>query len=137
MRVVVDTNVVISALLTASLPRILVDLWLDNRFELVTSSRQLEEIGQVSRYPKLRERLHPVKVGRLVNDLREHAVTLGRLPNVTACDDPDDNYLLGMVEAAGADFLVTGDKADLLGMKRHGSARIVAVREFLEINKFL
>ena len=53
------------------------------------------------------------------------------LPQVTACADPYDNFLLAMIVAGRADHLVTGDKRDLLSMVRYEGARIIAVRDFL------
>jgi putative PIN family toxin of toxin-antitoxin system len=134
MRVVIDTNVIISALLSdRSLPAHLITLWRQNRLELLIADAQLDEIRRVTRYPKIRERLSPALAGRLVNELRQVATLVSDLPSVTACSDPNDNYLLAMIEAGRADFLITGDKADLLVMLRHAGARIVTVRQFLEI----
>jgi putative PIN family toxin of toxin-antitoxin system len=134
MRVVIDTNVLISALLSdRSHPAYLITLWRQGRFALLMSEEQLEEIRRVTRYPKIRERLPPVLAGRLVNELRNVAVIISDLPSVTACADPNDNYLLAMIEAGAADMLITGDKADLLIMERHAGAKIVTVRQFLEM----
>ena len=47
------------------------------------------------------------------------------LPYVRRSPDPRDDFLLGLCEAGRADWLVTGDKADLLALKRHRSTRIV------------
>ena len=54
-----------------------------------------------------------------------------RLPAVTVCADPYDNYLLAMAKAGQAEFLLTGDKRDLLRLGAYEGARIVTVREFL------
>ena len=54
-----------------------------------------------------------------------------RLPTVDVSRDPDDNYLLAIAVAGLADFLLTGDKRDLLSLERHGSTRILTVRAFL------
>jgi predicted nucleic acid-binding protein len=54
------------------------------------------------------------------------------LPFVELSPDPDDNWLIALAEAGGADFLVTGDKADLLSLERTGSTRIVTARQFLD-----
>ena len=71
MRLVVDTNVLISALLgTTGLPAHLIDLWRDGRFALLTAPEQVDELWRVTRYPKIRERPPPALAGRLVNDLR-------------------------------------------------------------------
>ena len=132
MRLVVDTNILISALFAGtSLPSHLIVLWREGRFDLLTSAEQLDEMMRVTRYPKIRARLAPALAGRLINELREVAVVVGTLPVVEVCADPGDNYLLAMAVAGSADFLVTGDKRDLLGLQRFGGTRIVSVRDFL------
>ncbi len=132
MRIVVGANVLVSALLSsASLPAHLVALWREGRFDLLTSADQLDELLRVTRYPKIRERLAPALAGRLVNELREIAVVVKDLPVVTVSPDPYDNYLLATAAAGSADFLVTGDKRDLLPLGLYGGAKIVTVREFL------
>jgi putative PIN family toxin of toxin-antitoxin system len=100
---------------------------------LLTSTEQIEELRRVTRYPKIRARLSPMLAGRLVNELRAVATVLDDLPVVTVCRDPWDNYLLATIEAGAANMLVTGDKADLLSLERHAGARIVTVRQFLEL----
>jgi uncharacterized protein len=138
VRLVVDTNVLVSALLAGtSLPAHLIDLWREGRFDLLTAAEQLDELARVTRYPKIRERLAPALAGRLVNELRELAVVVENLPAVTVCADPFDNYLLACAAAGGADFLVTGDKHDLLGLKLHEGTRILTVREFLAMHRRL
>ncbi|MFT3968395.1 MAG: putative toxin-antitoxin system toxin component, PIN family [Sphingobium sp.] len=134
MRIVVDTNVFVSALLSSrSLPAQLVTLWRQGHFCLLTSVDQIEELRRVTRYPKIRARLSPTLAGRLINELRAVATVLEDLPEVTVCRDPWDNFLLATIEAGSANMLVTGDKADLLSLERHAGARIVTVRRFLEL----
>ena len=135
MRLVVDTNILVSALLSAtSLPARIILLWRAGRFDLLTAAEQLDEFARVTRYPKIRERLTPAVAGRLVNDLRALAVTLDPLPAVDVSPDPDDNYLLAIAMAGSADFLVTGDKRDLLGLGAHAGTRIISVRDFLDLH---
>ena len=135
MRLVLDTNILVSALLsTTSLPARIILLWRAGRFELLTAAEQLDEFARVTRYPKIRERLTPAVAGRLVNDLRALAVSVGTLPAVDASSDPDDNYLLAIAMAGSADFLVTGDKRDLLGLGTHAGTRIISAREFLDLH---
>ena len=129
---VVDTNILVSALLAAaSLPAQLVVLWRAGRFDLLTTAEQLDELMRVTRYPKIRKRLAPAVAGRLVNDLRALAITLDRLCAVDASSDPDDNDLLALAAAGSADFLVTGDKHDLLGLAVYEGTKIITVRDFL------
>lgn len=71
MRLVFDTNVLISALLVgASLPAHLIVLWREGRFDLLTCAEQLDELMRVTRYARIRERLAPALAGRLINELR-------------------------------------------------------------------
>ncbi|MBI1206832.1 MAG: putative toxin-antitoxin system toxin component, PIN family [Azospirillum sp.] len=136
MRLVIDTNILISALLASkSLPAHLIDLWRAGRFDLLTSVEQLDELMRVTRYQKIRERLTPALAGRLINELRDVAVLVPNLPTVTISPDPYDNYLLALAAVGMADFLVTGDKHDLLGLKLYEGTKIITVREFLVLNR--
>jgi putative PIN family toxin of toxin-antitoxin system len=138
VRLIVDTNILISALLVeASLSAHLIVLWREGWFDLLTSAEQLDELIRVTRYPKIRERLAPALAGRLINELRDIAVVMKNLPAVTVCQAPDDNYLLALAVAGSADFLVTGDKRDLLGLKLHEGTKIVTVRDFLTLHRRL
>jgi len=135
VRLIIDTNILVSALLAAtSLPAQLVVLWRAGRFDLLTMAEQLDELMRVTRYPKIRERLAPAVAGRLVNDLRALAVTVDKLPVVEISTDPDDNYLLALAAAGAADFLVTGDKQDLLGIAIYEGTKIITVRDFLGLH---
>lgn len=135
MRLVIDTNILVSALFSSmSLPAHLVALWREGCFDLLTSSDQLDELMRVTRYPRIRERLSPALAGRLINQVRDIAVVVHDLPVVTASPDPYDNYLLAMATAGSADFLVTGDKRDLLPLKIYEGTKIVTARAFLELH---
>jgi len=134
MRVVIDTGILIAALITRDTPPDKIyQAWREQRFELVTSDWQLEELRRVSRYPKLRKFLQPIEAGNLVNGLRHQALLLNDLPNVEISADPDDNPLLAMAIAGEADYLVSGDKRDVLSLKKVGKTRIVTARRFLTI----
>jgi putative PIN family toxin of toxin-antitoxin system len=138
VRLVVDTNILISALFTdTSLPAHLIVLWREGRFDLLTSATQLDELTRVTRYPKIRERLAPALAGRFINELRDVAVMVKNVPAVTFCSDPDDNYLLAVAAAGAADFLVTGDKRHLLTIKLYERTRIITVRDFLVLHRRL
>lgn len=121
MRVVLDTNILFSALISPhGPPDSIYRAWRAARFELVTSRTQLDEIRRASRYPKLQAILQPAKVGVMINNM-QRAVVLDQLPHEFEAEDPDDSFLLAMAETGKADFLVTGDRRS--GLLRRGHLR--------------
>jgi putative PIN family toxin of toxin-antitoxin system len=134
MRVVLDTGILIAALITKDTPPDQIyQAWRKRRFELVTSEWQLDEFRRVSRYTKLRKYLQPIEVGNLINGLRHQARLLEELPDVDLSEDPDDNPLLAMAIVGDVDYLISGDKRDVLALKKVGKARIITARRFLTI----
>src|SRR5580692_1389043 len=133
MRLALDTNVLLSALLSSSSPPAqLFALWRNRAFELITSAEQIDEISRVTRYPTIRARLAPALAGRLVNQLRDLAIVVTNLPKVDRSPDPDDNHLLALAEAGEAQFLVTGDK-ELLSLKFHRFTNIATPAALVEL----
>jgi uncharacterized protein len=133
MRIVLDTNVLLSALMSPASPCAnILSLWRDRKVAVLTAAEQIDEIARVTRYPRIRARLPPALAGRLVNRLRDVATVVEKLPKVDLSPDPDDNYLLSIAEAGQAQFLVTGDKP-LLSLKRYKSTRIVRPSTLLEL----
>ncbi|MGH8629173.1 MAG: putative toxin-antitoxin system toxin component, PIN family [Burkholderiales bacterium] len=113
-------------------PAKLLEAWYAGRFRLVTSREQIAEFKRAARYAKLRKILPWHAIGQVVNRLRQAEVMLSRLRRVGDSPDPGDDYLLAMAAAAGADYLVTGDKA-LMELKRFAVTRIVSARRFASI----
>lgn len=135
MRLVIDTNVLLSALMSSTSPSARIfALWRGRAFDVLTAAEQIDEVGRVTRYPKIRTRFAPAIAGRLVNQLRDVAIVVEKLPKVDLSPDPDDNYLLALAQAGQAQFLVTGDKR-LLSLKRHQSTQIVTPATLVELLK--
>jgi putative PIN family toxin of toxin-antitoxin system len=133
MRVVLDTHVLVAALISPHHPPDRVfQAWLAGVFTLVTSREQLDEFRRVTRYPRLRPLIEPTAAGTMLTTLAAVAIVLEKLPAVDRSRDPGDNFVLAMAEAGEADYLVTGDRNDLLALKRHHRTYIVRVREFLK-----
>lgn len=133
MRVVLDTNLFLSAMLSdAGPPARIVAAWGEQRFELVTSEDQIAEVKRAARYAKLRPLVPRAALGRLVNALRSAEIVLKRLPRAGGARDPADDYLLAMAIAVDTEYLVTGDRA-LLSVERIAVTRIVTPRRFVSI----
>jgi uncharacterized protein len=132
MRIILDTNILLSALMTKAMPPDqLYEAWKSSRFTLLSSEQQIEELRRVTRRPGLQERIATAEAGRMVNDLRLLATMLVQLPQVDVSPDPLDNFPLAMAQAGDADLLVTGDKRGLLQLVQHGRTRIVTARTAL------
>lgn len=131
MRVVLDTNVLLSALISPhGPPDTIYRAWRAAHFEIVTSIVQLDELRRASRYPKFKAVLQPHRVGAMVNNL-QRALVLEQLPSDIEADDPFDAFLLAMAVAGAADYLVTGDhRAGLLQRDHIGRTRIVTPAAF-------
>jgi putative PIN family toxin of toxin-antitoxin system len=125
MRVVLDTNILISALIAPSgKPAAIIDAWLDGRFTLLTCATQVDELRSTLEKPRVAE------AGRLVNQLKRFAEDVDPLPRLKRSADPTDDFLLALSQAGKADYLVTGDKNGLLALKRHKSTQIVSAGDF-------
>lgn len=129
MRVILDTNVLLGALISPhGPPDAIYRAWRAARFELVTSVVQLDELRRVSRYPKLKTILPAHRIGTMVNNM-QRAIVLAQpppLPDGIEANDPNDAFLLAMALGGEADYLVTGDRrAGLLQRGSIGRTRIV------------
>jgi uncharacterized protein len=128
MRVILDTNVLLAALISPQgAPDAIYRAWRAARFELVTSVEQLDELRRVSRYPKLKAILPAHRIATMVNNMHRATLleALPPLPQGIEANDPNDAFLLAMALASEADYLVTGDhRAGLLSRGSIGRARI-------------
>jgi putative PIN family toxin of toxin-antitoxin system len=131
MRVVLDSNILFSALISEhGPPHRIYEAWVAERFTLVTCSIQLEEIRRASRYRKFQNYLKPHRVGRMVNRLKD-AILVDGLSDEHEAADPNDSWLLALAHKAEANYLVTGDKrAGLLSRGRIGTAHILTAAAF-------
>ena len=134
MRVILDTNILVAALISPSgPPAAILQAFLDERFALVTCEPQLEEIRRVTREAGLRKRIKQSEAGTLVNELRALALIPKQLPTVERSHDPQDDFLLALAEVSSADYLVTGDKSGLLVLRKHRRTQIVTARRFVTL----
>lgn len=134
MRLILDTNILIAALISRRTPPDrLYEAWRDRRFALISSELQLEELRRVTRRDGVRLRIQSAEAGRMVNDLRALATLVNELPHVDVSPDPYDNFLLAMAQAARADLLVSGDKRDLIALGHYRGTRIMTARQAVEL----
>lgn len=122
MKVVLDTNVIVSGLMFPdSVPGQIVAAWSEAQFEVVSSREQLAEMARVLAYPKIRRilRWNDRRIEQFIKSLysRIAVVDLDTM-RVDVPRDPDDAPMLAAMIAADAEFLVTGDR-DLVLNRRN------------------
>jgi uncharacterized protein len=131
VRVVLDANVVVSALLSrVGAPATLIRLWLAGEFDFVASELLLGEIERTLAAPKIRRRLAATDAQAFVALLREtvELVDDPEEPPPIRPPDPGDDYLLALAARERVP-IVSGD-AHLLALR--GRAPVLSPREFLD-----
>ena len=139
MRLILDTNILLSALLSPQgAPAKLLDAWERKRFMLVACDALVAEFRHVAARPFFRTRLRASAAELLAAGLRDFSIFYHHLSSRVATPefvpDPKDSYLLALAEVSQAEFLVTGDK-ELLSLGNHKSTRIVTPSAMLEALK--
>lgn len=138
LRLVLDTNVVVAALLWSGPPRRLMELAFALEaaaVELWSSQALLDELRQTLAYPRLAPRI--AKHAISIEELMAHYTALVTLaapaavPRVVAGDTDDDQVLAAAV-AAQADFIVTGDRRHLLPLGSYQGIEIVSPAQVLQ-----
>jgi len=130
-RVVLDTNVVVSALLFRGELSCLHALWKKKAFVIAASKEIIEEYIRVLAYPKFK--LTEMEIEALVHEeLLPYIEPVTDFEDVRGvCQDPDDDKFLACATAGKADFIVSGD-AHLLSLKKYGGCAIITAEEFLK-----
>ena len=132
IRLVLDTNVVASAMLWGGNPKLLLQAGRENRVKLFTGVALLTELEDVLARPKFASKITASMLtpDQLVTRYAELALVVRPLPVPRIAPDPDDDVVIGTALAARADCLVTGDRA-LLSVGAYETVRITGVAEAL------
>ena len=134
MRVVLDTNVVVSALLLSdSVPRQAFDKALDQA-EIIISTPVLLELAEVLARDKLNKYLTEQERMRFLVALLKESELVGITEQISDCRDPNDNKFLELAVGGNADVLVTGDD-DLLVLNPFRGIAVLTPRDFLSFTQ--
>jgi len=134
MRLILDTNVLVSANIQRSYPYFIVDrVFADLNLALCISDELFAEYVEVlnrekfSRYPDFHTRAQT-----LLSDIENYGVRFTPTAKVDFISDEPDNRLLELAEACSADYLVTGNTNDFT-MTQYKETKIVSPKEFFEV----
>jgi uncharacterized protein len=132
LKVVLDTNVFISAMLHPNgLCGEIIKAWEHRAFVVLYNFELLEEIKLVCAYPRLKNRLKRNRIGALVNQLHSDGLYVRGNQNPRDSKDPKDNFLIAIVEQGQANALVSSDNIGILELGILGEAVILKPAEFL------
>lgn len=134
-RLVVDTNIIVSGLITSGTPPAkILDAVHKKKITLLISDEVVSEYLRVLEYPHIR------KYKKITDETITHLTALfinemervEILNHITASPDPDDDKFLSLAVEGQADFIITGDKADLLSIKEISGIKIITARDAVE-----
>ena len=136
LRVVLDTNVFVSSLLsTQGLPAQVLNAWREGRYMLVISPPIIAEIVDVLESPRLSKRyfIRPEDIEQLVDLLKTDTIIVpGRaVVKGTVPQDPRDEVFLACAVDANADCIVSSDR-HLLDLQTYRGIPILSGKEFAE-----
>lgn len=134
MRLILDTNVIVSALIQRNYPYFILDrILVDKNLELCISEHLFSEYVEVlnrekfSRFPDFHFQAKVVLV-----DIESKALKFAPEINLKVINDQADNRLLELAEACKADYIVTGNTRDFT-MAEYKSTKIVSPKEMFEL----
>ena len=133
VRIVLDTNVLIGALITKGTPPDrLYQAWLRGEIDLVTCTAQIVEVADVLGRPRLLKYVDADEAAAIVENIDTRAVILDDPPDVDLSPDPKDNPILAAAIAGKVDLIVSGDKKHMLALGEVEGIPIVTARDALD-----
>jgi uncharacterized protein len=136
MRVVIDTNVVVSRYLSShGAPAQVFDSWQEKLFDVLVSEPILEEYERVLKYPHVRAKhqLSDTEIAQIIEDFANLAKIIQptkHLAVITA--DPDDDKFLECAVEGNAAYIISGNK-HLYDLKAYRGIQIFKPAEFLMV----
>lgn len=128
MRILLDTNVIISALLFGGKPRTILVSVIRKQHSAITSTILLSELADVLRKKFGYSKLAVIAVDK---QLRKQLIIVSPIETINVVADTPDNRVLEAAAEGNCDVLITGD-TDLLALRQYREIRIMTPDEFLQ-----
>ena len=131
-KIVLDTNILVSALLFKRELSKIVNLWKEGKIIPVVSKETFQEFRSILEYPRFSLTNTEIK-----SIIEEEVLPFCKVTEITdqvrdVCRDPDDDKFISCAISASAEFIVSGDK-DLCSLSKYNSVRIINVKDFLKM----
>ena len=129
MKIVIDTDILISAAFFGGIPRKVIQAIVEEKVTACANDLIIEE------YEEIKEEMLLRKKGKLSDDIFDSYLRKVKIVDpvtvVDVCRDPDDNKFIACAMDAEAIYVVSGDK-DLLAVEHYEEIEIVTAKEFYE-----
>ena len=141
MKIIIDTNVLISCFAFNRVPQLMMNKWVDfDGIQAYYSTQIWFEINQKflegrldTIFKKSKREINQSKVKEFLKQLTKNTLVIKNISRtVDICRDPKDNMILELAAEIEADYIITGDK-DLLVLAKFAKTRIVSPQQFLEV----
>ncbi len=134
IKVVLDTNVVVSAAISSDgNPALIFEMFTSEEIKNYTTQEIIDEILEVLQRPKITKRLSLVEREFILNKFEEFSEKIK--PNVKfdeIKDDPDDNKFLDCAVSASVDYIISGND-HLLKLREFRKIKVLSPAEFVKI----
>ena len=130
-RIVLDTNLWISFLITKDLSKLDKRIFTGETI-LIFSQELLHEFITVVSRPKFKKYFSQEEIIEILDIIDQQAIFVEVTSDIKKCRDEKDNFLLSLAVDGNADFLITGDQ-DLLELKAIEKTQIVTINQYLEV----
>ena len=130
-RVVIDTNVIVSAFLFGGTPGKLIPIWKSGRIQPLISREIIDEYLSVLAYPKFKLSEQEIEFILYHGILPYFRVFRAKHGPIIIQDNPSDDKFIRCAEAGNAQIIISGDQ-HLIALKSYGKLRILTPSEFLK-----
>jgi len=130
MRVILDTNVLISAVLIKNSVSDIALRKAQNSCTILCSNSIFNEYTDKLLLQRFNKYASLIKRANMLNDIKKEALFIEPVVKISECRDPKDNKFLELAVAGNADCIVTGDK-DLLVLNPYRGTKIISPANFL------
>lgn len=134
MRVVLDTNIFIAALIAPGGSNYrLVEHWRRGNYTLLTSEAQISELRRVSKEKLYKGLIRGSQAGTLVKLIRRRALMLNPGPVSNLSPDPDDNLIVAIAIEGEADYLASLNMQHVVKLEKVGKTKVLHAKELLKL----
>lgn len=134
-RIILDTNIIISAILFGGKPQQVLSLIIDSKLELYLSETILSEINSVLNREKFNiPKDYVIVIMKQIRSISNIVSPDSQSKGINISRDKADNKFIHCAIEANADYIITGDQ-DLLVLKQINHIKILPPKEFLELTQ--